>query len=1574
MTVIRRRRFLVAGGIIGLAAIFTFTQYLVGEPAREAPKPLTGQPAKAVKDRDPVVQELLNRFTDSPLIIYQPKEGDRLFALQVKPDLPAAANRPCDYIIVVPTTASQGRGHFQATQKMVEGFVGKLGADDRVALRTVNVKSADLSDGFKAPKEFGKALKALAGEVPMGAPDLKTALNKALESFEAGNDRQKVILFLGDGKSILNPFGPGEINALAEKMVKDRVAFFPVPMGVTPDAALLNGLSTGTGGAAIRLNAKDDVNTFVKKARETISAPILYSEALQLPAEVTEVLPAKLPPIRTDAPTLVVGKMKPLAKLNFTVKGTVEGKPFAQTKELPVPAAELDHYFLASVIKQWEADKDHPALIRGDHALAFAATQNEGARGDLLMQGRLAIQAGRLDLAERLLTQADELDPAHAETKAMLGLLRDLRDGKVTREEIRDKIRKDLEKGAKAVGVPMENALARADDKPVDKPGAGQPPLAPPDANPDLIEEAKRRQEIIDQRARLDVDRALREALRTLPSNPENAYQYLRDVFTTVENDPTLSETTKRDLLGKLRSNLRAADVRRGEYARDVADRQKFAVIAANQERILNETRATNMMVEERVRQFHYYLDRAREREASEMALALRSSLVENGLPIPPSVEIMNFMATARANIREMRELRMERERRFVASRMTTERLLIPPSGEDNYVEYPTTFDLKRRNFDKLPRFRDGKTPLNWLTFSEYRKEKWESYGIGDSGESEEVAEWRNRTLRIMYRPAQDLIEEAMQDPKNNPELLKGLMTLITGGVPKTFTLQALKEDYIDKVITPALHIPIWINTDAFGGDPDKVMALATNGNLASMPRSTTLAIWLDRLLALYNPRATWVMRRNFIEITTIERTASEMTVRLHPLGDLAVIYGPTLFAPIGMNGQIGGIPIQGGIGGFGGQIGGFGGQIGGFGGINGFPIGGQIGGFGGGQAVGAIGGQLAGVNVGALREPFIQVLIKEQIGGREMWGNDPLTNITRQPGQEDPNAGPGPKYQMMMFPPQGQTLGGALGGIGGINGIGTIGGQISGLGSISGQIGGTQLNTLNLGLMVRAPSRRFARLDPPLIDKPGGGGGANNQGALPNPGDRQFAVNGPDRKPVFAAPAVKLDDLDPKTTWEKALAKGIDHPGLIVECAEVMANAHRFDHVVELLKANLRQGIYVEPWVYQALAVALRETRASAEEIERAEVSAVDLEPMNPEAFLSAAKGMDELKRPERALALCRQAALLQPNAPEAYSSALVYAGKAKDRDGLAWAAENLLARDWPEDNVTLHIQAESQVRAEAEEIQKKGGEKADADKLLATLNRKQRRDFEVRLVWDGQARLDLKVKEPTGSVCTWLNRQSVGGGTLVDEVSLTPNAPSSMSYVCAEAFSGAYEFTVEPLWGTPLRNKAQLRVTYHKGTPEQREEILTVDLTQGGTVKVNLQDGRRKEVASVPPRAPVQLEEPRGTGTAQGESALGQLRDLANPSASVAKGTPQAAVAGMGRPAGTATAVRPPQRSANDQLLFQERVTPFNSRGVDLVAQAELTSDGQFVRLSVNPVFAPGAGKDGPLVETPVIPGARP
>src|SRR5262249_55560756 len=140
---------------------------------------------------------------------------------------------------------------------------------------------------------------------------------------------------------------------------------------------------------------------------------------------------------------------------------------------------------------------------------------------------------------------------------------------------------------------------------------------------------------------------------------------------------------------------------------------------------------------------------------------------------------------------------------------------------------------------------------------------------------------------------------------------------------------------------------------------------------------------------------------------------------------------------------------------------------------------------------------------------------------------------------------------------------------------------------------------------------------------------------------------------------------------------------------------------------------------------------------------------------------------------------------------------------------------------NDQLHSQAVEEVKALSRSLE--GGDSKDAvAKLLAAVTKQRQRDLVIRLSWDGDTDLDLKVKEPNGSVCSCLNRQTIGGGTLVGDTL----AAKSEVYYAAQAFTGEYEVTVDRVWGQPVGGKCKLEVIQHQGTPQQTTHLVTLDL----------------------------------------------------------------------------------------------------------------------------------------------------
>jgi hypothetical protein len=245
------------------------------------------------------------------------------------------------------------------------------------------------------------------------------------------------------------------------------------------------------------------------------------------------------------------------------------------------------------------------------------------------------------------------------------------------------------------------------------------------------------------------------------------------------------------------------------------------------------------------------------------------------------------------------------------------------------------------------------------------------------------------------------------------------------------------------------------------------------------------------------------------------------------------------------------------------------------------------------------------------------------------------------------------------------------------------------------------------------------------------------------------------------------------------------------------------------------------------------------------------------------------------------------------------------------------------------------------------------------------------VKLAWQGDADLDLQVKGPAGSVCSPLNRRTVGGGVLIGD-SLADM--TSETYLAAQAFPGQYQVHVERVWGHPLGNKAQLKVIRHQGTPGEIEEVKTIDLSANQPITVTLKVGHRTETAYVPPPTEARaLDGPTAAPTEEPDHILHQLAVLADPEVTAFERGFSGGMSSAGIPAPASRPLTLPERSPEDRTLMRTRVASFVRNSLEVTAQAELSADRRAVRISLSPVYSPAAALGPPVIDNPLIPGGR-
>src|SRR5262249_38727148 len=149
-----------------------------------------------------------------------------------------------------------------------------------------------------------------------------------------------------------------------------------------------------------------------------------------LPDAVAEVFPTRLPPLRSDSGTLVVGKLKaPVKQFDYAVTGVANGHEVEVKAGLKVPAAEVDNFFLVEMVAQWREAKDRPAALPADRALGQAFDRHQLAMGEVLQKANWLLDENQLDPAMKLFKQAQALDPHNKEAVAGQKIVEMMREG-----------------------------------------------------------------------------------------------------------------------------------------------------------------------------------------------------------------------------------------------------------------------------------------------------------------------------------------------------------------------------------------------------------------------------------------------------------------------------------------------------------------------------------------------------------------------------------------------------------------------------------------------------------------------------------------------------------------------------------------------------------------------------------------------------------------------------------------------------------------------------------------------------------------------------------------------------------------------------------------------------------------------------------------------------------------------------------------------------------------------------------------------------------------------------------------
>jgi hypothetical protein len=436
-------------------------------------------------------------------------------------------------------------------------------------------------------------------------------------------------------------------------------------------------------------------------------------------------------------------------------------------------------------------------------------------------------------------------------------------------------------------------------------------------------------------------------------------------------------------------------------------------------------------------------------------------------------------------------------------------------------------------------------------------------------------------------------------------------------------------------------------------------------------------------------------------------------------------------------------------------------------------------------------------------------------------------------------------------------------------------------------------------------------------------------QQARTTPSQPAVPVSEADEQPLSSA-AKSPDEI-----WGDYFSKRRPNPKTVRDLVARLHDAKRYDHVIAVIRSAIRTG-QVQPWMYEVLALTLEIQGAPREEVERALLSQIDFAATDSASLMISAAYLTRFKADKPALRLYRQASELSPERPEPYLLGLKIARRLHDDDALAWAVRGVFASAWGDDHQRQQTDAANAVADRVREL-RDAKQSAEADSLEAMLASARQVDLHVRLEWGGDGDLDLSVHEPPRTVCSFENPRTAAGGVLIHDGHGPKQDNCFDEYVCAAAFPGVYRIEIRHAWGDIVGKRAKVTVTLHRGTEYESVRVTTVPVTEEGTVlRVTVSSGRRDDLLALPDEPkPASNRAPRLVKRldADAQAAADRFRDSL-----------------FRQVGGVATGLNP---AVGIGAVGYQPVVTVIPDGITLNAQAVVSPDRRYVRLTLNPSF---------------------
>jgi hypothetical protein len=307
------------------------------------------------------VADLTGGLQPSELATFDSPAGETYFALSLRPTVSAPAASGHDIVVLFDTSASQTGAYRDDAFGALTSMLSSLGPDDRVKLMAIDLNSVAMTDQFVAPsgQAMQEGLSKLQRRVPLGSTDMQGGLRGAAATFTGPATRPRAVVYVGDGHSRGSLLHSHDLDSLVNDLTDKQIPVSSYAIGPGRDVMLLATLANQTGGmvyvdAAEGGSAEQAGLALAEVARATVYWP----KTTDLPQAMQETLPSRVPPLRSDRDTVLIGKLDSRDPSSISMTMETGGQAVEMKWDVQPQESNEDYHYLPELVAQ-------PAMMEG---------------------------------------------------------------------------------------------------------------------------------------------------------------------------------------------------------------------------------------------------------------------------------------------------------------------------------------------------------------------------------------------------------------------------------------------------------------------------------------------------------------------------------------------------------------------------------------------------------------------------------------------------------------------------------------------------------------------------------------------------------------------------------------------------------------------------------------------------------------------------------------------------------------------------------------------------------------------------------------------------------------------------------------------------------------------------------------------------------------------------------------------------------------------------------------------------------------------------------------------------------